>query len=163
MLGVNIMNHIQKQCVTSVSLQMSLLKDKNIDMLITFSLWTLDKFKILLNIGFKKSIQLNKELDIYMDTMPKIHIIKAVLESLSKQFMSLNKLEHTAISKLKTTLQNLIGPILSQMGFLLKELDGFILKLIMIQLWTKRNWEWQLKCNNNIELLIHRDTKFLTL
>lgn len=157
------MNHIQKLCVTSVFPQTSLLKGKNIDMLITFNLWTLDKFKISSNIGFKKSIQLNKELDIYMDIMLKIHIIKVVLELLLRQSMNLNRLEHTVISRLKTTLQNLIELILLQMDFLLKELDGFILKLIMIQLWTKKNSKWQLKCNNNIELLIHRDMKFLIL
>lgn len=49
------------------------------------------------------------------------------------------------------------------MAFHLKELVGFILKLIMIQLWMKRNLKWLQKCKRNTELCIHLVIKFLTL
>lgn len=102
----NIMNLTQKPCVTNVFLPMSSLKDSNTDMLIMFSLWTLIKFKDLLNIGFRKNTLPNKGLDTCTVTMLKIHIIREVSESLLRPFMNLTKSAHTVISQSKTPLQN---------------------------------------------------------
>lgn len=160
---VNIMSHTQKLCVTNVFLPMWLSKDSNTDMLIMFSSWILIKFKVLLSIGYKKNTLLNKELAFCMVTTLKILIIRVVSESLFKQFMNLIKLELTAISQSKIHLQSWTELISSPMAFHLKELDGFTLKLIMIQWWTKRNLKWLQKCKRNTELCIHLVIKFQTL
>jgi hypothetical protein len=91
--NANIMNLTQRQCVINVSLQALWLKDKNTDMLIMFNSWTFNRFKALLNIGFRKSTWPNKELDIYTDISLKIHITKEVSEQSYKQFTNRNKKE----------------------------------------------------------------------
>ena len=89
---------ILKLCVTNVFHLTLWSKGRSIGMSTMFNLWTLRKYKTLLNIGCQENTN-NKELLIYMDTMLKIRTTKEVLEWSLKPCMSQNKEEPLGASK----------------------------------------------------------------
>lgn len=155
---VKIMSLIQRLCAINVCPRMLLWKDKNIDMLTMCSFKILLRFKILWDIGCQENMN-SKEWLSFMDIMQKILIIKEVLELSFKHYISQNKkvhMEDSVSSKMRKV------PIWfrSLLDFPLRELVGYLLKLIMMLWWVRSTFVWLPNFKNNIVFLMNLDTQF---
>ena len=103
---VNIMSPIPKLCAINVSLQMLLSKGSSSGMWTMWNLWMLRRFPKWSNIGFRKNIWHNRELDSSMVTMLKILTTKEVSELLLRQFINRNRKALIILSKFWIHLMN---------------------------------------------------------